>query len=435
MSVKNIHVVIVLFSLIGIETINVQIQATPSDGILGQTSLQLRCSYTAVTGEYVTGATIQAKINGQFKNIATFYTPSVPLNASLTTDGNYLTNRVTLTNPTTNMIDSAVIQFSQIACADENEYICQVAYAGSDGSTSASSGVANINVKGNPKQPDSVPSYVPSAGIEEGNDVVFKCTGNVGKPQGRFKWMRYRRNTNGDTLQETPYESETTTAVQMTGTCTFNGSSQLTLHMEQLDTNAVVRCQVIYQDVPQGSLYRQTDGINVYYSVRNVQVTKSPIIPTFTEGAGLIILTTCTSDGNPAVTNTGYTWYKEFNTSVPIWTGPTFFITNVVVNKTYNYICVAQNSFNGQTFKMINSIHIQIDFTTTTYSTTITKTEIVFTTPNTSSTKRDQGIVKFKTGKDIQIYEDVNRRSTEKHVYSSMNRAAESENSEYNEIH
>ncbi|CAC5377952.1 CD22 [Mytilus coruscus] len=348
MSAKIIHVVIVLFSLIGIETISVRIQATPPDALLGQTSLQMRCSYTTVTGEFVTGVDIQAKINGQFRTIATFYTPSVPLNATLTTNGNYLSDRVTLTNPTTSSTDSALIQFSQIVCEDENVYMCQVGYAGSDGSRSAISTVANINVKGYPEQPDSVPSYVPSAGIEEGNNVVFTCTGNVGKPQGKFRWVRYRRNSNGATIQETPYETETTTAVQMPGTCTFNGTSQLTLKMEQIDNNVVVRCQVIYQDEPQGSLYKQTDGINVYYRVRNVQVTKSPTNLSFAEGAGPITLT-CTSDGNPDVTNTGYTWYKESKYYVSLGTGPTYVIKKVVITTTHNngsYIEFLNNSTN-----------------------------------------------------------------------------------------
>ncbi|CAC5377951.1 unnamed protein product [Mytilus coruscus] len=258
---------------------------------------------------------------------------------------NVVLQLVTLTNPTTSSTDSALIQFSQIACEDETEFMCQVAYAGSVGSTSTDSDVANISVKGNPEQPDREPVYVPSAGIEEGNDVVFTCTGNLGKPQGKFRWFQN---------------------VFLNDSRAYNHDSE--------------------------------------DRVRNVQVTKSPIIPTFAEGAGPITLT-CSSDGNPVRTNIGYTWYKEFNTSVPLGTGPTYVINNVVVNKTDNYICVAQNSFNGQTFNMNNTIHIQI------------------------------GIVKFKTGKDIKIYEDVNSRNTETHVYSSMNRAAESENSEYNEIH
>ncbi|CAG2256332.1 unnamed protein product [Mytilus edulis] len=339
-----------------IDSVTVQIQATPSEGILGPSSVQLRCSYTAVTGEIVTGVNIQAKINGQQSDT---YQPT----ASLTT--------------------SALMQFSQIACEDEKEYMCQVAYAGSGGSITESSGVENISIKEvtvvntfhlsimyyrNPEEPDSVPSYVPSAGIEEGNNVVFTCTGNVGKPQGKFRWVRYRRNSQGVTQQETPYESETTTAVLMPGTCTFNGTSQLTLKMEQLDNNAVVRCQVVYQGAPLD--LKQTNPINVFVnSVRNVQVTKDSSNPTFAEGAGPITLT-CKSDGNPVVTNTGYTWYKESNTSVTLGTGPSYVINNVVVNETDNYICVAQNSFNGQTFNMNNSIHIQIDFTTTTSTTT-----------------------------------------------------------------
>ncbi|XP_071175290.1 uncharacterized protein [Mytilus edulis] len=469
MSVKNIHVVIVLCSLMGTEAINVQMQATPSDGILGQNYLQLRCSYTTVAGEFVAGVNIQAKINGQFKTIATFYTPSVPLNASLTTDGNYLTDRVALTNPTTtSLTDSALMQFSEITCEDEKEYMCQVAYVSSSGSTTSNSGVVNINVKGNPELPDKVPVYVPSAGIEEGNNVVFTCTGNVGKPQGKFRWVRYRRNSNDVIIHETPYESETTTTVQMPGTCTFNGTSQLTLKMEQIDNNVVVRCQVVYQDLPQGSLYVQTNGVNVYYSVRNVQVTKSPSNPSFADGAGPVMLT-CTSDGNPAVTNTGYTWYKESRYYVSLGTGSTYVINNVVVNETDNYICAAQNSFNGQTFNMKNAIHIQIDFTTTTETMTTIKTESTSSNHGTSRKKIEKesstavisiliavvavltvlqlgeivgvyilhkkGMVQFKIGKKETVYADANNGSSQIHVYSTMNSAEDAGNSQYNEIH
>ncbi|CAG2206716.1 unnamed protein product [Mytilus edulis] len=265
------------------------------------------------------------------------------------------------------MTNSASIQFSEIACEDENEYMCQVAYASTGGSKTTDSGVANISVKGNPERPDSVPSYVPSAGIEEGNNVVFTCTGNVGKPAGKFRWVRYRRNSNGDTIQETPYESETTTATVMPGTCTSNGTSSLTLKMEQIDNNAVVR-----------------------YSVRNVQVTKFPSNPTFAEGAEPITLT-CTSAGNPAVINTGYTWYKESRTSVSLGTGSTYVINNVVVNETDNYICVAQNSFNGQTFNTNNSIHVQIDLTTTTFTTMpTTKMETSSTNHKTFSIEKEK---------------------------------------------
>ncbi|XP_076110620.1 cell adhesion molecule 2-like isoform X2 [Mytilus galloprovincialis] len=408
MGTKNIHVVIVLFSLIGIEAISVQIQATPSEGIFGQNSLQLRCSYTTVTGEFVTGASIQAKINEQFKNIATFYTPSVPLNATLTTDGNYLTDRVTLTNPTSSSTDSAVIQFSQIACEDEKEYMCQVQYAGSSGSTTSNSGVANLSVIGYPEQPDSEPVHISSTGIEEGNNIVFTCTGNVGKPEGKFRWVRYIRNYNGTTIEETSYESQNTTAIEIPSNCTFHGTSQLTLKMEQLDDNAIVRCQVAYQDVLQ-ELYQQTNPINVHYSVRNVEVTKSPNIPIFTEGAGPISLS-CTSDGNPFVINTGYTWYKESNTNMPLGTGAIYVISNVV--KTDRYICVAQNSFNGQTFNMNNSIHIQIECSTIMIPILVSLVVILGVLQLGEIISlyilHKKGIVNIKTGKDNKIYDGVN---------------------------
>ncbi|XP_063442059.1 uncharacterized protein LOC134722372 [Mytilus trossulus] len=333
--------------------------------------------------------------------------------------------------------------------------MCQVAYVGSSGSTTVDSGVANINVQGNPEQPDRRPVYIPSAGIKEGNNVVFTCTGNVGKPQGKFRWVRYRRNSDGVTIQETPYEQETTTAAVMSGTCTYNGTSSLTLKMEQIDNNAVVRCQVVYQNVPQGILYKQTEGVNVYYSVRNVQVTKSPSNPTFAEGAGPITLT-CTSDGNPTVTD--YTWHKESNTSVSLWTSSYYVINNVVVNETDNYICVAQNSFNGQTFNMNNSIHIQID-STTTPSTIMPTTTMATSSTNhkTSSIEKEKesltvvnsiviavvivlavlqlaeitclyilhkkGIVKFKKVKNQTVHAEVKSDNTQVHVYSTMNRA------------
>ncbi|CAC5377949.1 unnamed protein product [Mytilus coruscus] len=295
------------------------------------------------------------------------------------------------------------MQFFQIACEDEKEYMCHVAYAGSGGGTTANSDITNIYAK---------------AGIEEGNIVVFTCTGNVGKPQGKFRWVRYRRNSNGATIQETPYESETTTAVQMPGTCTFNGTSQLTLKMEQLDNNAVVRCQVVYEDVPQGSLYRQTDSINVYCKwCEECTITKSPTNPSFAEGAGPITLT-CTSDGNPAVTNHDYTWYKQSNTSVLLWTGPSYVINNIVANETDNYICVAQNSFNGQTFNMNNSIHIQIDITTTTHTTTmtITKTKTISTNYDTSSIKiyKETCHVTVKTNNNMaSIFDDLPKIAVE----------------------
>jgi hypothetical protein len=99
--------------------------------------------------------------------------------------------------------------------------------------------------------PDNVPAWTPESGIEEGTAVTFTCTGNVGKPAGRFKWTKYTGST------PTFYNDATTTAVKMHGTCTFNGTSMLTIKLAAEDNNAVIRCEV-EQELATSDMYRQS---------------------------------------------------------------------------------------------------------------------------------------------------------------------------------
>ena len=98
--------------------------------------------------------------------------------------------------------------------------------------------------------------FAPTAGIEEGQTIVFTCTGNVGKPQGRFRWIRIRGN------QEQIFDDETTTATFMPGTCTYNGTSTFTMTMTPEDKDVVVRCQIMYENFAKQN--RQTQPIDVY---------------------------------------------------------------------------------------------------------------------------------------------------------------------------
>jgi hypothetical protein len=100
---------------------------------------------------------------------------------------------------------------------------------------------------------------MPSSEIEGGTEVTFTCTGNVGKPAGKFKWTKYRGTT------QTLYNGATTTAVEMPGTCTFNGTSMLTIKLEAEDNNAVVKCEV-EQELATSEMYRQSqpDDLVVY---------------------------------------------------------------------------------------------------------------------------------------------------------------------------
>ena len=113
---------------------------------------------------------------------------------------------------------------------------------------------------GKPAIPDQVPTSTPESGIEEGTNVTFTCTGNVGKPAGKFKWTKYRGTT------QTVYSSATTTAVEMPGTCTFNGTSMLTIKLEAEDNKAVIKCEV-EQELATSDMYSrqsQPDNLVVY---------------------------------------------------------------------------------------------------------------------------------------------------------------------------
>ena len=112
---------------------------------------------------------------------------------------------------------------------------------------------------GKPAIPDNVPTWTPESGIEEGTNVTFICTGNVGKPAGKFKWTKYRGATS------TVYNDAITTAVEIPGTCTFNGTSMLTIKIEAEDNNAVIKCEV-EQELATSDMYQQSqpDDLVVY---------------------------------------------------------------------------------------------------------------------------------------------------------------------------
>ncbi|XP_052060250.1 uncharacterized protein LOC127700692 [Mytilus californianus] len=346
---------LVFICLKGVESLtNLQIY-TVGQAVLGPSHLELRCSYNLESRDDIFSIDISAELNSQFRTIVAFYPENRRKDGTLRYDGNYLNGRVTMNNPKQSS-NVAVLIFNQTECIDETKYKCRVTYDSDMGTQTKESAPTAIVVEGSPAEPDSVPSYIPSV-VEEGNTVVFTCTGNVGKPQGKFRWILYRRNANGMIIQESLYENKTSTGLQMPGTCTFNGTSQLTLQMESLDNNAVVRCQVVYQAVPQGHLYKQTTNINVYYSVRNVTAAKSKLNDTYDPGS---ITLTCTSDGNPAVRNEDYRWYKMSQQYTVIGTGSQLTVTNATVGESDVYLCVAQNSFNGKTFSSNSSIEVKI---------------------------------------------------------------------------
>ena len=130
----------------GIESISIQIYPD-KEGILGPSNLQLRCNYTLSLGiiETVYGINIQVKINTEFTDIASFKATGAN-STFLTTNGSYLSSRVTLSNLI--LSNTAILTFNQIECRDEKEYRCKVTLDADGSFDSVTSDATSIVVKG-----------------------------------------------------------------------------------------------------------------------------------------------------------------------------------------------------------------------------------------------------------------------------------------------
>ena len=445
---KSLVLFCMLYFLIinGIESISIQISPDKA-GILGPNKLQLSCNYTPGSGETVYGSNIQAKINNVFVAIASFEKDSNGVDPVFLSNDRNLSSRASLSNPTPTLPNTVILTFNEIKCEDETEYRCEVTVKAGVFNTTTSNAIS-IVVRGKPAIPDNIPTWIPESGIEEGTDVTFTCTGNVGKPAGKFKWTKYRGST------PTVYNGATTTAVKMPGTCTFNGTSMLTIKLEAEDNNAVIRCEV-EQELATPDMYTesQPDNLVVYYKVRNIGITKSPDVPSYAEGAMPITLE-CSADGNPAP---DFTWHKDSDMNTTLATGKTFTLSqnDIIVNNTGNYVCVGHNIINGIQHELTAVQHIQIDYTTTSAPTTTNTNTKDYTTtsaPTTTNTNTKEstvteessfiGVIVFlvllqfgevlalfilyKKGKLIlklrkeKVWENINREGSEIHEYSTI---------------
>ena len=107
----------------GIESISIKI-SPDKEGILGPSNLQLKCDYTLGGGETVFGGNIEAKINNVMAYIISFDADGA--NPMFLSDGNYLSSRANLSNPTPSLANTVILTFNQLECEDEKEYKCSV---------------------------------------------------------------------------------------------------------------------------------------------------------------------------------------------------------------------------------------------------------------------------------------------------------------------
>lgn len=98
-------------------------------GFIGKNDIPLTCSFIKEANEHLLSITIIAK--NKTENVfddrrpIVIFTPNTPVN--LHSSGNYLKDRVTLTN-ITSMSTNATLTFNVLRCEDGKDYMCSCFY-------------------------------------------------------------------------------------------------------------------------------------------------------------------------------------------------------------------------------------------------------------------------------------------------------------------
>ena len=102
--------------------------------------------------------------------------------------------------------------------------------------------------------------------VQEGQNVTFTCTGNIGYPAGTFVWEKFRRVG----FFPTTYPNEPMIISDSRENCTYNGTSSLTISLDDQDDLCVIRCTIV-QELVSGK-FQSTGPIPVIckFNIRNL---------------------------------------------------------------------------------------------------------------------------------------------------------------------
>ncbi|CAC5411552.1 unnamed protein product [Mytilus coruscus] len=354
-----------------------------------QNDTHLTCSFIKdINQNFINVDIIARNKNGIFlqKEAVAIFPPAKV--AFLTPSGDYLSGRVTLTN-ITKVSTTATLRFNNLECEDEKDYICTFNYVDKFAFPSMPDSIAcvviaSIRIEKQDNSSANFPSSrnniylstnrnskssfytlltdtvtlttlrsteksVPS--FREGETVQFTCTGNIGKPPGRFVWLIIPQ-------QEEPivYSNETTVVVdQIPGICSYRGISNLTVQITADHFKAKVRCFEESQADVLG-MFVETKPLNVFYPVRHINITKQPSKAQYNQKTTMINLT-CKGDGNPELT---YQWFRKENTRSILSSTNLYIIKDIVQNSSGVYICEVYNTIDDIEYNVKYSVEIDI---------------------------------------------------------------------------
>ncbi|CAC5421811.1 unnamed protein product [Mytilus coruscus] len=266
-------------------TVNINENKT---GIVGNDKLQMHCSFTKENVYTIFGIGLFGKSVKQldFESLVSFLPGR---EARITRTGDYLRDRVMLTNLTQESTEIK-ITFTRLECIDEKEYRCKVTYQQiiPDESDDEWSSTTSIKLKVLPSKPemfftahslsndtnridnetDSMTKEkkrstqlisnkdINETAFMEGDNITFTCTGNVGNPEGIFVWQKIYSSE-----QISNYSHVSTESIPES--CSYNGTSNLTIQMTADDNKAKIRC-IVQSETSGVSVYADSEPLQIY---------------------------------------------------------------------------------------------------------------------------------------------------------------------------
>ena len=109
-----------------------------------------------------------------------------------------------------------------------------------------------------PRKPANI-TFEPAqySAITEGDNVTFTCSGDVGRPPGTYLWQLISHKV----VQN--YTDITTFIESIDGSCSYYGTSNLTIPMTADKNQAIIRCVEISQ-LTNEDMFRETNPIEVF---------------------------------------------------------------------------------------------------------------------------------------------------------------------------
>ncbi|XP_053385243.1 uncharacterized protein LOC123535913 isoform X2 [Mercenaria mercenaria] len=346
-----------------VSSLTISVYQTADKAVLGDNPFTLSCTYTMGSLDMLYSIELMRKreSDSDFTTIVLFQNTSSPLNVTYTDSS--LESRTVATKPTADS-RTATLVFNRVECDDKATYKWKAFY--SDGTNKNVEKTSTFTVKAKTlfgQQEHRSLSYVTN--LEEGDNVVFTCSGDVGnEPVGHLVWFYYLYNDTSNAINAS-CNATSTAPVYQSSTCSYTRTSNLQLKMTRDFNNLIVRCTVQQDKYDQfGDGNVQTENIPVYYAPR------ISTIPNTTINEGQDIYAICDADSYPAPV---YRWLLADGSVIR---GPYLVLASPTVEDTGLYTCIVYNTYKSENHTVKRITFIQILKTPATMTSTMISTHV-----------------------------------------------------------